>query len=236
MGFSFFFLSGMADLIAMMNTLVDKDGKILVEGISDSVAPVTKEELDSYKDIEWDVEDFRKDVGASKLIHGTDKVKTLMARWRFPSLSLHGIEGAFAEPGGKTVIPRKVIGEDTQFMLVTHFSPMFSYYYIGKFSIRIVPNMTPAEVEKKVVAYVKKKWAERGSTNTMKVSMTHGGRPWVSDVNHPNYQAGKVATKLVYGVDPDLTREGEHCYCHYLAATYLPLLKTVLKASSLLPP
>ncbi len=32
---------------------------------------------------------------------------------------------------------------------------MFSYY-IGKFFIRIVPNMTPEEVEKKVVACVKK--------------------------------------------------------------------------------
>jgi acetylornithine deacetylase/succinyl-diaminopimelate desuccinylase-like protein len=32
---------GMADLIAMMNTLVDKDGKILVDGIQDDVAPVT---------------------------------------------------------------------------------------------------------------------------------------------------------------------------------------------------
>ena len=32
---------GMADLMYMMNTLVDKDGKILVEGIQDEVAPVT---------------------------------------------------------------------------------------------------------------------------------------------------------------------------------------------------
>ena len=31
----------MADLMYMMNTLVDKDGKILVEGIQDDVAPVT---------------------------------------------------------------------------------------------------------------------------------------------------------------------------------------------------
>jgi hypothetical protein len=35
----------MADLIAMMDTLIDKDGKILVEGLMDTVAPVTKEEL-----------------------------------------------------------------------------------------------------------------------------------------------------------------------------------------------
>ena len=39
----------MADLIYMMNQLVDKDGKILVEGIQNSVAPVTKEELESYQ-------------------------------------------------------------------------------------------------------------------------------------------------------------------------------------------
>lgn len=49
----------------------------------------------------------------------------LMHRWRYPSLSLHGIEGAFSGSGAKTVIPRKVI---------------------GKFSIRLVPDMTPEVV------------------------------------------------------------------------------------------
>lgn len=52
-----------------------------------------------------------------------------MHRWRYPSLSLHGIEGAFSETGAKTVIPRKVI---------------------GKFSIRLVPDMDPKVVEKQV--------------------------------------------------------------------------------------
>lgn len=52
-----------------------------------------------------------------------------MHRWRYPSLSLHGIEGAFSEAGSKTVIPRKVI---------------------GKFSIRVVPDMDPKVVEKQV--------------------------------------------------------------------------------------
>jgi hypothetical protein len=45
---------------------------------------------------------------AGKLLHGTDKVKTLMARWRYPSLSLHGIHGAFSDNGAKTVIPRSL--------------------------------------------------------------------------------------------------------------------------------
>ena len=122
-----------------------------------------------------------------KLIHNHDKAKTLMARWRFPSLSLHGIEGAFSEPGQKTVIPRKVV---------------------GKFSIRIVPNQTPDEVERVVTDYLNKKWAERGSSNECKVSMSHGGRCWVANPDSKNFEAGKAATRMAYGVEPDLTREG----------------------------
>ena len=57
-------------------------------------------------------------------------------------------------------------------------------------------------------AYLNKKWAEHGSKNVMKASLVHGGRCWVSDTDPPNYIAGKKATKMVYGVDPDLTREG----------------------------
>ncbi|CAB4063872.1 CNDP2 [Lepeophtheirus salmonis] len=177
----------MADLIAMMNTLVSKEGEILVEGLMDTVAPLTVEEKASYENIDFDPKDFRKDVGTKKLITGEDKMKTLMARWRYPSLSLHGIQGAFSEPGAKTVIPRKVI---------------------GKFSVRIVPDQTPEIVEKVVVDYLNKKWAERGSVNKYKAYMHHGGRCWISNPDNNNYVAGKKATKLVYGVEPDLTREG----------------------------
>lgn len=52
-----------------------------------------------------------------------------MHLWRYPSLSIHGIEGAFDEPGAKTVIPGRVI---------------------GKFSIRLVPHMNVSVVEKQV--------------------------------------------------------------------------------------
>ncbi len=58
-----------------------------------------------------------------------------------------GIEGAFDGAGAKTVIPRKVI---------------------GKFSIRLVPDMDPAEVEKLVVAHCKKVHEDRGSPNPLK--------------------------------------------------------------------
>jgi acetylornithine deacetylase/succinyl-diaminopimelate desuccinylase-like protein len=72
----------------------------------------------------------------------------LMGRWRHPCLSLHGIEGAFSGPGGKTVIPRKVI---------------------GKFSVRTVPNQTIEKVEKLVLDHIEGLWKARRSPNKMKV-------------------------------------------------------------------
>jgi len=178
---------GMADMMWMMNQLVDGEGNILVEGIMDTVAPVTEEEKATYANIDFDPEEYRANIGAPKLIHGEDKMKILMARWRFPSLSLHGIEGAFSDAGAKTVIPRKII---------------------GKFSIRIVPDQTPEGVTKNVVDYCNKIWATRGSPNKMTASMFHGGRSWLSNPQHENFVAGSKATKMVYGVEPDLTREG----------------------------
>ncbi|XP_014210492.1 cytosolic non-specific dipeptidase [Copidosoma floridanum] len=177
----------MSDLIYLMNTLVDVNGKVLVEGIYENVEKATPEELKMYDTIEFNVDEYRNSCGAFKLPHNEDKKQLLMHRWRNPTLSLHGIEGAFYEPNDKTVIPGTVI---------------------GKFSIRIVPNMTPEEVEKKVIAYVEKQWKLRGSPNKMKISLSHGGRCWSSNPDHPHYVAARTATKHVYKVDPDCTREG----------------------------
>lgn len=52
-----------------------------------------------------------------------------MHLWRYPSLSIHGVEGAFDKPGAKTVIPGRVT---------------------GKFSIRLVPHMNLPVVERQV--------------------------------------------------------------------------------------
>lgn len=71
-----------------------------------------------------------------------------MSNWRYPSLSIHGIEGAFAGSGFKTVIPRKVI---------------------GKFSIRLVPNQNPQKITEIVKNYIKSIWEERQSPNKLEV-------------------------------------------------------------------
>lgn len=43
--------------------------------------------------------------------------------------------------------------------------------------------------------YLNKKFAELRSPNKFKVYLGHGGKPWVSDFNHPHYMAGRRAMK-----------------------------------------
>jgi Cys-Gly metallodipeptidase DUG1 len=63
-----------------------------------------------YEAHDFNVQDVEQSVGANIAL-SNDKVTLLMGRMRYPSLSLHGIEGDFSEPGAKTVIPAKVSGK-----------------------------------------------------------------------------------------------------------------------------
>lgn len=176
----------MLDLVYVMSHLADETGKILIPGIMNDVAKVTEKERQLYKDIDFDLKEYCDDIGANGLLHKT-KEDILMHRWRFPSLSIHGVEGAFYGSGEKTVIPRKVV---------------------GKFSIRIVPDMDPNKVEQVVKTYINELWKKRNSPNNIRCYMASGGRWWISDPFHPHFEAGKAATQHVYGVTPDMIREG----------------------------
>lgn len=176
----------MTDLVRIMATLVDTDGKIQIPGIMEQVAPVSAEEETLYDNISFTMETLHDSLGSKTTIF-EDKKPTLMARWRYPSLSLHGIEGAFFSPGAKTVIPAKVT---------------------GKFSIRTVPDMDIDTTNACVDKYVKEQFARLGSKNTMKVYPQHTGKWWVASPKHWNFSAAAKAVERVWGVTPDYTREG----------------------------
>lgn len=60
--------------VVFSGSLVDNKGKIVIPGIYDDVAKLTDEERKLYEKIEFDMEEYTKDVGAQKLLHDT-KVK-----------------------------------------------------------------------------------------------------------------------------------------------------------------
>ncbi|KAJ1807437.1 hypothetical protein LPJ77_003013 [Coemansia sp. RSA 2523] len=176
----------MVDLVHLLAKLVDNSGRIQVPGIYDQVMPVSEAEERTYEGLEFSHTALASDLKRDVIIHAEER-DTLKHRWRFPTLSIHGVEGAFYAPGDKTVIPARVR---------------------GKFSLRTVPNMEPEKVAQLVKRYLQDEFAKLGSKNKMTVIETHAGRWWYSSPNHPNFVAGSRATEKVYGVKPDLTREG----------------------------
>ncbi|KAH8879320.1 Cys-Gly metallodipeptidase dug1 [Thozetella sp. PMI_491] len=176
----------MTDLVRILGNLVDTNGKILIPGINEQVAAVTADEEGLYDSIAFTVETLHESLGSKTTIFD-DKKSTLMARWRYPSLSVHGIEGAFSAPGAKTVIPAKVI---------------------GKFSIRTVPDMEIEKTNEAVYQYVRDQFAKLNSKNTLNVFAQHTGKWWVASPNHWNFSAAAKATERVWGMKPDFTREG----------------------------
>lgn len=176
----------MTDLVQVLSKLVDANGKILVPGVDDMVAPLTATEDALYDEIDFSVEELNAASGSQTALYN-DKKDILKHRWRYPSLSIHGIEGAFSGAGAKTVIPAKVV---------------------GKFSIRTVPDIDLGKLDELVYAHVKKVFGAIGSKNTMNVELIHDGAYWVSDPFNESFTAASKATEHVWNIKPDFTREG----------------------------
>ncbi|KAI0081025.1 Zn-dependent exopeptidase [Panus rudis PR-1116 ss-1] len=173
-------------LVLLMSKLVTPEGRILIPGIYDGIPEVNEEELQRFQAIDYSMADVDETAGGSVAV-SDDTAKVLMAMSRDPSLSLHGFEGAYSGPGGKTVIPGTVT---------------------GKFSIRLVPPQTPEDVKTKVVTYLEDEFAKLKTKLKLKVELLGGGKPWAADPNHWNFEAAKKATELIYKKTPNYTREG----------------------------
>ncbi|GKZ81202.1 metallopeptidase M20 [Aspergillus niger] len=177
----------MTELVIMLSKLADSNGNILIPGINGLVDDVTPDEIAQYEDIDFDMDEFRSTIGSEAAIYATAK-DTLMHRWRYPSITIHGINGADPSPNQTTAIYPKVT---------------------GKFSIRTVPTMEGKAVMALVVHYLEQEFKKPGSTNTCKVKQFGESAPyWVANTEDSDFAAGRAATNRVYNTKPDLTREG----------------------------
>ncbi|KAN0084531.1 hypothetical protein V8E55_008035 [Tylopilus felleus] len=172
----------MTDMIQLLGKLVDTNGVIKVPGVELLVAPPTEEERQRYKDLGYTVEDLEKDTGA-RVELSEDPVELLMGRMRYPSLSIHGIDGGRVG----TIIPREVT---------------------GRFSLRLVEPQTPDVVATLVQNYLHEQFRASKSLNKIDVQYGFGALPWIGDKDHWNFQAAFAATKSVYGIEPFYTLEG----------------------------
>lgn len=67
--------------LSLVSKLVSAEGKILIPGVNDLIAPLTDDEVKKFNDIHFKIEDIHNAIGGDQTL-SSDPVKTLMGRMR----------------------------------------------------------------------------------------------------------------------------------------------------------
>jgi acetylornithine deacetylase/succinyl-diaminopimelate desuccinylase-like protein len=148
-------------LIELLAKTKSSDGCIQIPGIYDDVKEPAAAELDSWKSLPFQEEEFlRNEVGSTQLTGEADR--TVLERvWSRPTLEVHGIAGGFTGAGAKTVIPAKAT---------------------AKVSFRLVPEQDPAKVVESFKRFVAENTPAGIKTE---VRMLSGGPAVIVNPDHP---------------------------------------------------
>jgi acetylornithine deacetylase/succinyl-diaminopimelate desuccinylase-like protein len=171
-------------LAQILAKLKDENGHILIPGFYDDVIAPSDEELEAWRRLPFDEEQYRITEVGSKQLVGEQGYSVLERTWARPTLEVHGIPGGFIGAGAKTVIPAKAV---------------------AKVSMRLVPGMTPARAFEQYKSYVEK-IAPVGVD--VEVRLIHSGEACLIPVDNPYIRAATRALKEVWGKETVFIRSG----------------------------
>jgi len=140
-----------------LNTLKNEKEKILIEGFYDKIKPPSKEELKCLKEIPFEDEETRKELGLKAFLHNLSGKKALRTLLYQPTCTINGILAGYTGSGSKTVLPRKAM---------------------AKLDFRLVPHQTPNDIVRKLKRHLKEHGFEdikvimHGSTAPTKTPIT----------------------------------------------------------------
>jgi acetylornithine deacetylase/succinyl-diaminopimelate desuccinylase-like protein len=160
-------------LIRMLASLTKVDGSIAIPGILDKVRPLTHAERKSIESLPGDEDTFRKQAGmlpSVKLLGGRHPWET---NWRQPSIAVNAIQASTRKDARNIIVDS-------------------AWARVG---IRIVPDLDPVDVQKRLVDALKKAtpW---GLEATIKSEQAVSW--WYTDSSHKAFQAGFRALKKGY--------------------------------------
>ncbi|MBN1662308.1 MAG: dipeptidase [Deltaproteobacteria bacterium] len=172
----------LADIVASMHG--GADGKILVDGFYDDVAPLSTAEREQIAAVPYDEGKYQQELGVDELF-GETGYTTRERVWARPTLELNGMWGGFQGEGVKTVLPNEAN---------------------AKITCRLVVNQDPERIIRCLFNHVEKH-TPRGVKVTSRKN-TFSSLPYLIPADHPgNRTAAAVLTEL-YGKPPYYIRTG----------------------------
>lgn len=171
-------------LAKMIASLHDENGHVAVPGFYAKVVELTDAERKEIRSLPFDEAEWLKMAGDAKAPHGEKGFSTLERIWARPTLDCNGISGGFQGEGAKTIVPAKAS---------------------AKISARLVPHQEPEEIASLVIDHLKK---VAPPSVKVKVTLHHGGRPYLAPTDHPVFEVAKRAFSKAFGKPTVFIREG----------------------------
>ncbi len=170
-------------LCSMIDKLIDKNGRITIEGFYDDVVELSEKERRMLGMAPFDIEEYKRFLDIDEV--GGEAGYTTMERTGIrPCLDVNGIWGGYTGEGAKTVIPSKAY---------------------AKISMRLVPNQDNKKIAKLFQTHFMK-LAPEGVK--VKVTSHHGGQGFLCPISSKVYKSASRAITEVYGIEPVPNRGG----------------------------
>jgi acetylornithine deacetylase/succinyl-diaminopimelate desuccinylase-like protein len=97
-------------LVHLLASMKAPDGRILVEGVMDDVAPLTERDREALAALPGDVEAIRAHLGVDALDAPADRgLHERLCSW--PTLTVNGLHGGYGGPGMQTIIPSEAVAK-----------------------------------------------------------------------------------------------------------------------------
>ncbi len=169
------------ELCQLITDMYDaRTGRIHIPDIYESVKPASPEEVAQFLASGFDTAEFQRAHGLHCL-RMQDPAEVTQAIWSQPTFEVHGIVGGYTGPGIKAIVPPRAE---------------------AKISMRLVPDLKPAEVLERVKAFV--------AARAPDVIVEAGGllEPYEGSAQGAYSDAIRSSLRLAFGVDPAFVREG----------------------------
>ncbi len=161
-------------LAKMLAGLVDRDGRIAIQGIYDKVRPMTREQRRAIEQLPVTVEEFRKQARLKPGVQLLGGNHPLEVNWWEPALAVNAIQASSRKEA------RNIINDVAW----------------ARLGIRLVPDMDPVETRDALVAHLK---AAAPWGVEVNVKIDTAGAPWITDVSHPAFAAAFRALEKGFG-------------------------------------